>query len=725
MPTFSTRDVVADSASPEHHHVIRHLLRVRAFSKLAAFVGEAVRNTTDGTLLDEVTAAIWAAVAEVPTGEARWVLGVRLAPALRRAGCFDQALTLYEQVADDAEAAACWSCVGWICDDWARALRDARKDDRAREICQRSAEAHRRGGDPRIVVLARELNVLTIEVWQGHAAAVLPAIEASLDELRTLQQAGKPVAGLPNGDMLLLSMVSWCKELAGMAKRSLDGRCDGGILWIGCGEGLFGKLDDGSEATGAAGAAGHAIASDGAWSLVEQIVTLDPVPAIPGALEAPSSIAVLPFLDLSASHDQNYLCEGIAEEILLSLTHAEGLRVAARSSSFALRSGSAEARTAGARLGVDNVLAGSLHREGDRLSMTVQLVDVLGGIQRWSHRFDGGVADVFAIQDEVAQAVATLLRGAERAFTQGAPRRPATTPEAYEHFLRGRRHLRDRGSLHPHDPSFSYATSEFKRAVAIDPTYAPAYAALARVHIFFGVNWSGGGEQAIDSADRASAKAVELGPELAETHIARAVVLARRDNAAAQRECEEALRCNPQSFAAYYHLAGICKQAGEEERAAEAFRRGADIQTDDFQCLLLGRGPLHRLGRHERARAWTHEGLRRAERVIEIDPTNARALMLGARAWDDLGEPDRAKQWERRFYEVRPPPLRHRAGAQREGNGGKAPLTACRARRSAETRRRAGAVPAERPETRPGRPTLGSRSSRSPGARRRPRRTTR
>ncbi len=386
-----------------------------------------------------------------------------------------------------------------------------------------------------------------------------------------------------------------------------------------------------------------------ALRLVERSGATGPSPVVGDPVPAPSSVAVLPFLDLSAARDQEYLCDGIAEEILTSLTYVEGLRVAARSSSFQFKSEKADARGAGARLGVDAVLEGAVRKSGDRLRVTVQLVDVAGGFQRWSHRFDGSVADVFAIQDEIASAVATLLRGVLSPSTQNALRRPETTPEAYEQFLRGRQHLR-----HHDATSLAEAERELARAIAIDPRYAPAYAALAQVHAFT-AEWYGGGERAREAADHAGARAVELGPELAESHVARAAVLAmRRDYAAAEREYQEALRRNPQCFDAYYHLARVYVQTGADERAVETFRRGGEVQREDFQCPILASNALRRLGRDDEARASVLAGIERAERALLVDPRNARALSLGACALVDAGDPSRALEWCRRGVALAP-----------------------------------------------------------------------
>ena len=362
-----------------------------------------------------------------------------------------------------------------------------------------------------------------------------------------------------------------------------------------------------------------------------------------------ASIAVLPFLDMSEARDQEHLCEGIAEEILNALAQVQGLRVAARSSSFQWKSRSADARTVGARLGVDVVLEGAVRKSGGLLRVTVQLVEVDSGYQKWSHRFDGVVADVFAVQDEIAAAVAKLLRGTLSSSAQHALHRPSTTPEAYEHFLRGRKLLRDQDK-----EAVSAAARALERAIELDPSYAPAHAALAQAHAF-AAEWYGGGKAAEDAASSASRKAVEYGQDLAEAHVARAAVFAmRRDYEGAEREYEDALRRAPESFDALYRYARVCFQTGKNERAVELFRRAAEVQMEDFQSLVLAAAPLRRLGRHDEANASAREGLRRAERALEIDPANSRALSLGACAWLDVGDRDHALEWCRRGLEVAP-----------------------------------------------------------------------
>src|SRR5215472_3209903 len=139
-----------------------------------------------------------------------------------------------------------------------------------------------------------------------------------------------------------------------------------------------------------------------------------PAPAAEArAARAISSIAVLPFADMSPSHDQEYLCDGVADELINALTHIDGLRVAARTASFQFRGKGEDLRAVGAQLNVDSLLEGSVRKAGDRLRVTVQLIEVATGYHRWSHRFDGRFEDVFAMQDEIAERVASSLRGDE------------------------------------------------------------------------------------------------------------------------------------------------------------------------------------------------------------------------------------------------------------------------------------------------------------------------
>ena len=362
-----------------------------------------------------------------------------------------------------------------------------------------------------------------------------------------------------------------------------------------------------------------------------------------------SSIAVLPFVDMSPTRDQDYLCEGIAEELLNSLAHIDGLRVAARSSSFQFKGSGIDLQAVGVRLGVATVLEGSVRKLGERLRVNVQLVDVTDGYQRWSRRYDRQLEDVFAIQDEIAESVATALRGVLSSREKNALRRPETAVEAFEYFLRARRlvHRFTRADL-------ELARRMLERAVELDPEYATAVAGLADVHSWF-YEWWGGSDADLDRADQLSRRAMELAPHSAEAQTSRAFVLSlRHRHDEADEAYEAAIRLNPNSYDAHYYFGRNSFASGDIERSAELFRRAGDVREEDFQSRVLLAQSLAVLGRTDEAAEANREGLRRAERQLELDPTDPRALSVGAGALADAGEADRALSWSRRALELHP-----------------------------------------------------------------------
>jgi adenylate cyclase len=387
-----------------------------------------------------------------------------------------------------------------------------------------------------------------------------------------------------------------------------------------------------------------------------------------------SAIAVLPFTDMSPGRDQDYFCEGLAEELIDALTHVDGLRVAARSSSFQFRGGGVDVREAGRHLGVGALLEGSVRKDGDRLRITVQLIDVASGYHKWSQRFDRNVGDVFAIQDEIAETVATTLRGGALSQRERyAVRRLPTAAEPYEHFLRGRQ------SLHRmQQPDMDDSRRMFERAIELDQHYAPAWAGLATVHASL-FEWWGARDEDLQVADRASHKAMELAPDLADAHVARGFALSlHRRYDEAQMHFEAAARINPHLFDAYYYYGRMAFARGEVERSANLYRRASEARQEDFQSILLLAQSLRMLGRNDEARAATREGIVRVERVLALNPLEGRALALGSLAIFDEGDTERAMEWSRRSLELYPDDmsalinaacLRTRAGLKEEALG--------------------------------------------------------
>jgi len=368
------------------------------------------------------------------------------------------------------------------------------------------------------------------------------------------------------------------------------------------------------------------------------------------ATDTESAIAVLPFVDMSPDRDQDYFCEGLAEEIIDALTYVDGLRVAARSSSFQFRNPGLDVREVGRQLKADVLLEGSVRKAGDRLRVTVQLIDVASGYHKWSQRFDRTLGDVFAVQTEIAESVATTISGRPLSSReQRNLKRPQTDAEAYDYFLRGRQHLHrlQRADLEE-------SRRLFKLAITQDAGYAPAWAGLATVHCIL-FEWWGANDEDLANADRISRIAMELAPELAEVHVARGLALSligRYDESAHHFERAETL--NPQLFDAFYYHARMCFARGDIAASAKFFQAATEIRREDFQSPALLAQSLRQLGRKDEACAWNRESIARAERLLALNPNDVRVLSLGSGALEEDGQHERALEWSRRALEVNP-----------------------------------------------------------------------
>jgi serine/threonine protein kinase/lipoprotein NlpI len=262
----------------------------------------------------------------------------------------------------------------------------------------------------------------------------------------------------------------------------------------------------------------------------------------------PSSIVVLPFLDLSPRHDQEYFCHGITDEIIATLTTVQGLRVISRTSAFAFQGKDLEVTEIGRRLRVGMALEGSVRRAGDRVRISAQLVDAKDGYQVWSRRFECELSDVFAIQDEIA---ATIVHEVQSGFAGHQPKKRASFDvPAHDAYLRGI-YAMNKWT----DDSVQRAIVDFHDALVRDAGFAPAYAALAEAYIwrYSGLGILSAGES-VPQARWAVDTALELDPTLADAHRVRALIAMNHDwdRRGAEEGLTRALQLAPGSAAAHF-----------------------------------------------------------------------------------------------------------------------------------------------------------------------------
>jgi len=368
-----------------------------------------------------------------------------------------------------------------------------------------------------------------------------------------------------------------------------------------------------------------------------------PLPASQPAPAPEASVAILPFADLSEAKDQDYFCDGLAEEILNVLASIRGLHVASRTSSFRFRGSDVDAREIGRTLNVAAIMEGSVRKAGDRVRVTAQLIDAGNGYHLWSENFDRRLEDIFAIQEEIARSVARALRvslkGAaklDRDCSCNAPR----DMRAYEFYLRGRQIQSVKSS-----DNWTKAPEMFRRAIALDPDYAQAHAGLADSLAQLLIWRILRPEDVLEEALAAAKRALELAPQLAEAHVAHANTLSLAgDDAGAVAAFERAIELDPELYEAHYYLGRHCFARGQHARAIEEFEAAHRVRPDEFQAISLACNAADSLGDPGRGDALVRMALPSALAEIAADPENGRALYLAAGMQLRLGDVDGARR---------------------------------------------------------------------------------
>ncbi len=300
------------------------------------------------------------------------------------------------------------------------------------------------------------------------------------------------------------------------------------------------------------------------------------------------SIAVLPFEDMSEEGDKEYFSDGLSEELIDALVRVDGLRVAARTSSFAFKDGSADIRTIADSLGVANVLEGSVRASGDRLRITAQLIQASDGFHLWSETYDRELTDVFEVQEEIADAIATALLGT-LGLEHGTDLSVARTDiEAYEQYLLGRAFVSQRGE------ALRRAEEHFRAALAIDSMYAPAWGGLAEVYALYPYYVEIDVDESLETSEKAARRALELDSLSANARVALGSVLReRRQWEAAERELLRATELAPESSEAHGEYSQYLLAVGHIQEAVDEANRS--LELDPLSQQKLGMSGMYDL----------------------------------------------------------------------------------------------------------------------------------
>jgi serine/threonine protein kinase/Tfp pilus assembly protein PilF len=345
------------------------------------------------------------------------------------------------------------------------------------------------------------------------------------------------------------------------------------------------------------------------------------------------SIAVLPFANLSADKEQEYFCDGMAEDIINALTQVEGLHVVARTSAFAFKGKSQDIRKIGKELSVSWVLEGSVRKASNRVRITAQLINVADGYHIWSEKFDRDLADVFAIQDEISLAIVEKLKvkllGNEK---QKMLKRYTQNLEAYDLYLKGRYHWNRRTSQ-----SLKKAVAHFEQVIEKDPDYALAYTGLADCYSMLEQVQVITAKEAFPKARELAKKALEIDETLAEAHTSLAFVLECYDWdwIGMEREFRRAIELNPNYATAHQWFAMALVGLMRTSEAIQEINRA--LELDPLSLIIntaAGFVYIHS-GQEEKA-------VRQAERILDMDPSFGFAHLIVASVKERHGEFDEA-----------------------------------------------------------------------------------
>jgi len=370
----------------------------------------------------------------------------------------------------------------------------------------------------------------------------------------------------------------------------------------------------------------------------------------PIALPDKPSIAVLPFTNMSGDPEQDYFADGMAEDIITALSHFKALFVIARNSSFTYKGRAVDVKQIGRELGVRYVLEGSVRKAANRVRITGQLVDTATGAHLWADRFDGGLDDIFDLQDQVTESVVGAIAPVvEKAEIERAKRKPTESLDAYALYLRGLARFYQYGSRQANDEALRL----FNSAIELDPTFAAAYGRATLCYVWAKTNgWFSDTANEIAEVTRLAQRAVELGKNdavaLANSGFALAYVV--RDLEVGAGLIDRALVLNSNLAEAWFYGGWVKTFLGEPEAGIERFARAMRLSPLDPRVPAMRSGTAFAhflLGRYDEAASW-------AAMALQDRPDYLHGLRIQAASNAMAGRLDEAHQAVARLRQLNP-----------------------------------------------------------------------
>lgn len=364
-----------------------------------------------------------------------------------------------------------------------------------------------------------------------------------------------------------------------------------------------------------------------------------------------TKIAILPLEDSSSGVDQGYFGEGIADELLHTLSWAEGLRVTPLTSSMRFKGPDLDLKAAAAQLKAGIVLTGSAHHGSGRVSISVKLVDTANDRELWSETYERPLQELGVIEDDILHKVVEVLCLSAADAAKLTVRKGWTaSTEAYDFYLRGLSFFRRYAP-----ENIRRALEMFQRSLKADPQFARAWARLAECHAKFFMYHDASNREHVERANKASARAVQLAPDFARAHAACGVAyLMDKDFMHAEESFDKAVELNPRLFDAWFWHARACFQQGRLKKAIELFEKAAEVQPDDYQTPLLLRQAYLSLGMVDEAQAVARRGIQLAQEHLKLNRKDARATYLACGSMIQLGMYQQAMEWAGRALAIDP-----------------------------------------------------------------------